>query len=95
MGCHKIIATDNPEVAKLKGYYDKGESIPWVKLFVLPDFAYFRHQPHIQRGLAWQTCHGEVQTMDRFREVADLQMGWCINCHREKGAPVDCFTCHR
>ena len=95
MGCHRITAADKPEIAKLKSYYDKGETIPWTRIFWLPDFTYFDHRPHIQKGIACQTCHGQVQTMDRFPEQPTLEMGWCLKCHREKGAAVDCYVCHR
>lgn len=95
MGCHKIIAADKPEILKLKGYYDKGESVEWVRIFLLPDFVFFNHEPHVTVGVECQTCHGAVENTDRFRTMPDLKMGWCLGCHREKNAPVDCFICHR
>lgn len=82
-----------------------GESrIAWVKVHALPDFAYFDHRAHVAVDIDCQTCHGQVQTMERVRQVSDLTMGWCVNCHRSsneqgvKGRPVkastDCSTCH-
>ncbi len=56
--------------------------IAWVKVHNLPDFVYFDHRPHVNAGVACQTCHGPVETMERVRQVQDLSMGWCVNCHR-------------
>jgi|SRR5215813_6615140 len=56
--------------------------IAWVKVHSLPDFVYFDHRPHVNAGVACQKCHGPVETMERVRQVEDLSMGWCVNCHR-------------
>jgi hypothetical protein len=56
--------------------------ITWVKVHNLPDFVYFDHRPHVNAGVACQKCHGPVETMERVRQVEDLSMGWCVNCHR-------------
>lgn len=56
--------------------------IVWTKVYNLPDFVYFDHRPHVNAGVACQSCHGPVETMERVRQVGDLSMGWCVNCHR-------------
>ncbi len=56
--------------------------ITWIKVDNLPDFVYFDHRPHVNAGVACQTCHGPVETMERVRQISDLSMGWCVNCHR-------------
>ncbi len=56
--------------------------INWIKVHNLPDFVYFDHRPHVNAGVACQKCHGPVETMERVRQVEDLSMGWCVNCHR-------------
>ena len=78
--------------------------IPWVKVHKFPDFAYFNHQAHVSTGMTCQTCHGPVETMVRMRQVGDMSMGWCIQCHRDPTryasvnrdvqASVDCSVCH-
>jgi hypothetical protein len=78
--------------------------IPWVKVHNLPDHASFDHRAHVLAGVACQRCHGAVETMERVRQVEDLSMGWCVNCHRESNkvgvigkkvnASTDCSTCH-
>jgi hypothetical protein len=79
--------------------------INWVKVHNLPAYACFDHRAHVNAGVACQRCHGPVETMDRLRQVSDLSMGWCVNCHRESQRTgvdghsvrpsIDCTTCHR
>jgi hypothetical protein len=95
MGCHKITAANNPEVQKLKAYWDRKQPIQWNKVTTMPDFVYFEHWPHIRSGIACQTCHGAVQTMERLHQAKDLTMSYCISCHRERQVSIDCTICHR
>ncbi|MGE5113750.1 MAG: cytochrome c3 family protein [Acidobacteriaceae bacterium] len=60
--------------------------IAWTRVYALPDFVYFDHRPHVNAGVTCQTCHGPVETMERVRQVGDLSMGWCVNCHRGASA---------
>jgi hypothetical protein len=80
------------------------QPIAWTKVYNLPDFAYFDHRAHVSAGVACQKCHGQVETMERMRQIPDLTMGWCVNCHRDVTrnglngkrvmASTDCSTCH-
>jgi len=64
LGCHKIIgAQDNPEIAKIRGFAERGQSIPWVRIFKVPEFTHFPHKPHIRAGLPCQGCHGPIEQM--------------------------------
>lgn len=95
MGCHKIVvAQGNPEVQKLHQHWNEKREIPWVRVHKLQGFVHFPHKRHVQVGLACQTCHGPVETMQRVAQVAPLTMGWCVSCHAERGAPIDCVICH-
>lgn len=81
-----------------------GQPIAWVKVHNLPAYACFDHRAHVNAALTCQRCHGPVETMDRVRQVEDLSMGWCVNCHRQPGQPArggrsaqpstDCAVCH-
>jgi predicted CXXCH cytochrome family protein len=95
MGCHKITAAGKPEVQKLKGYWDRKEPIPWSKVTWMPDFVFFQHWPHVRAEIECRTCHGPVETMDRMQQVKALTMKFCVRCHRQKKASIDCATCHR
>ncbi|HYK55326.1 MAG TPA: cytochrome c3 family protein, partial [Flavisolibacter sp.] len=62
----------------------RAKSPEWVKIHNLPDHVYFNHAQHTRVGnVQCQTCHGNIQQMDKVKQEAELSMGWCINCHRE------------
>ncbi len=94
MGCHKAVKTDSPEIKKLKEFYDKGEAVPWVPVNNLPEHVRFNHKRHIKAGVGCHSCHGQVQKMEVVEKMSTLKMGFCISCHRENGASIDCSTCH-
>ena len=62
----------------------KAKPVEWVKIHNLPDHVYFNHAQHVRAGkVQCQSCHGEITAMDEVKQVSDLSMGWCVNCHRE------------
>lgn len=64
MGCHRIIgAQDNPEIQKIHRYAERGEAIPWVRVFKMPEFTHFPHKPHVRAGVECQSCHGPIERM--------------------------------
>jgi hypothetical protein len=95
LSCHETIAADRPEIVKLKEYRDRGEPIRWQRLHALPEFIYFSHKRHVKTGLDCAACHGDIAAMPEVHRVRSLKMGWCITCHRARGASLDCATCHR
>jgi len=97
VGCHDNVATDRPQIQLVMNYWENKEPIPWIKVHDLPDFVYFPHKRHIAADVECQTCHGPVETMDVITRVAPLQMGWCLDCHKENEVEhgLDCWTCHK
>lgn len=95
MGCHVSVATDKPAIKALAKKFDEGKAPSWTKVYDLPDFVYFSHRMHIRAELACSECHGAVETMDRVQRVSSLQMGWCMDCHEQRGATLDCLACHK
>lgn len=93
--CHLYISPNAPEIKKLMAHWDKGEAIPWVRVHLLPDHVYFPHMMHVRAKLACSSCHGQVAAMERITRSASLKMGWCLNCHRQHKASIDCWTCHK
>jgi hypothetical protein len=113
MGCHQhVLEGSSPnsaaEIAKLREFYEKGESIPWIRIHGVPEHVQFKHMRHVAAGVECSTCHGPVKEMNRIWLVPDtktrtsslwlpaakLEMGWCMDCHLERGASDDCAACH-
>ena len=96
MNCHLVVKTDSPHIQKLTEAYTSGKSIAWEKVNLLPDHVKFNHAMHIKAGKACTECHGNVQEMEKVKQVESFSMGFCVNCHRqpENNAPVNCSTCH-
>jgi len=94
MNCHNVVRTDRPGVQMVQSLYQAEQTIPWVRVHRVPDYVYFSHRWHVAKGIACQTCHGPVETMDVVRQDQNLKMGWCISCHRKEKASQECNTCH-
>ncbi len=92
--CHLYISAEAPQIKKLMDYWDKREPIPWVRVHTLPDHVYFPHMMHIRARIDCSTCHGQVAAMEQVTRTASLKMGWCLGCHRQHKASIDCWTCH-
>lgn len=82
MNCHLSVGTGKEEIQKLQKRYAEGESIPWIKVHMLPDHVKFNHSRHIAAGKECSTCHGPIENMEKVYQYSDLSMGWCVNCHR-------------
>jgi hypothetical protein len=96
MTCHRVIATNKPEIQKLAAYYARGEDIPWQRVYGFEPSAHvkFNHAPHIRAGVDCKVCHGDMTTQTVAERKVDHTMGFCIDCHRQQKASVDCVTCH-
>jgi len=93
--CHLFIAQNSPEIKKLMTYWEEKKPIPWVRVYWVPDFVYFSHMMHIRAGRACGDCHGNVAAMTRVKRSRKIEMGWCLGCHKQYKASIDCWTCHK
>ncbi|HUN84593.1 MAG TPA: cytochrome c3 family protein [Terracidiphilus sp.] len=82
MNCHAQIWTNAQLLEPVRNSWATGESIPWVKVHDLPDFVYFNHSIHVNKGIGCATCHGRVDEMPLMYAQNTLQMEWCLDCHR-------------
>ena len=82
MACHKSIAVTRPSLDPIRNNFRTGEPIEWVRIHKVPDYAYFNHSAHVTRGVGCVECHGRIDQMEVVSQVAPLNMGWCLDCHR-------------
>ncbi|MBI1898560.1 MAG: cytochrome c3 family protein [Acidobacteria bacterium] len=83
MSCHSQIWIDSPMLEPVRASYRTGEPLQWVRVHDLPEFVFFNHSIHVNKGIGCSTCHGRVDQMPQVFKVATLQMEWCLNCHRQ------------
>ncbi|HTB80566.1 MAG TPA: cytochrome c3 family protein [Opitutaceae bacterium] len=83
MNCHSLVKQNSPLLAIVRASYQSGDPVPWVRIHQLPDYVYFNHAIHVNRGISCYECHGQINQMDRVHETQPLSMGFCLNCHRE------------
>jgi hypothetical protein len=83
MNCHSQIWATSPTLEPVRESFRKDKSIPWIRVHDLPDYAYFNHSIHVNKGVGCSTCHGRVDRMPLVWQHASLQMEWCLDCHRQ------------
>ena len=82
MSCHSQIWTNAEMLEPVRASYRTGKSLQWTRVYDLPDFVYFNHAIHVNKGVGCSTCHGRVDQMPVVSQAASLQMEWCLQCHR-------------
>jgi hypothetical protein len=82
MNCHAAIKPDSPKLLAFRESYATGKPIEWIKVHDLPDYAYFNHSAHVNKGVGCIECHGRVDQMEVVWQDKPLSMGWCLDCHR-------------
>jgi len=95
MGCHKFVDKDKPAVEELAMLWEGHQTPRWRRVYDLPDYVYFSHRVHVAAEVACTTCHGDVPSMHQITRASSLSMGWCLDCHEQRHAPLDCVTCHK
>jgi len=109
MNCHSVVKKDDsPEIQKLTKHFEENIPLPWMRVHKIPEYAYFNHSVHINKGMDCSECHGNVKNMEVVRHEKALTMGFCLNCHRQPHyqvtdtevlkkfqGPQNCNACHR
>ncbi len=83
MSCHSQLWTTAEVLEPVRSSYKTGQSIAWTRVHDLPDYVYFNHSIHINKGIGCSTCHGRIDLMPLTYKVNTLYMNWCVDCHRE------------
>jgi Cytochrome c7 and related cytochrome c/Class III cytochrome C family len=94
MACHEDTAAEKPAIKKLTAFHQSKETVPWVRVYQLPDFVWFSHRTHLEAGAKCDRCHGAVSEREALWKEKPLTMESCMNCHRETNASNACNYCH-
>jgi Cytochrome c7 and related cytochrome c/Class III cytochrome C family len=82
MNCHSQIYSDSRYLEIVRASYRDNKPLEWTRVHDLPDFVYFNHSIHVNKGVGCASCHGRVDQMPMVYQAASLQMEWCLACHR-------------
>jgi hypothetical protein len=88
MSCHSQLWTNAEMLEPVRSSFRTGTSLEWTRVHDLPDFVYFNHSIHVNKGIGCSTCHGRVDQMPLMYKVNTLYMQWCIDCHRHPESQV-------
>src|SRR5436190_18405299 len=83
MTCHSQLWTDAPMLAPVRESLVSGKPLQWRRVNDLPDFVYFNHSIHVQKGIGCSSCHGPVDQMPTVWQANTFYMKWCLDCHRQ------------
>lgn len=83
MTCHSQVWTTAPMLAPVRQSMASGRPLVWNRVSKLPDFVYFDHAIHIDRGVACVECHGRVDRMPLLARARPFEMHFCLECHRD------------
>jgi formate-dependent nitrite reductase cytochrome c552 subunit len=95
MNCHNQVLKDDDRLAVVRESAATGKPIPWVQIHKLPDYVYFNHSVHVNRGVSCVECHGQINHMDEVYHAKPLSMSFCLDCHRDPAKhlrPLDKIT---
>lgn len=82
MNCHSEVLTSSDKLAPVRDSSANGKPLVWTRVYRLPDFVFFDHSAHVNKGVSCAACHGQVDQMPVIVQAKSLQMNWCMDCHR-------------
>jgi hypothetical protein len=88
MNCHEQIWVGSEMLAPVRESFRTGKPLEWSRVHRLSEFVYFNHSAHVNKGVACQTCHGDVNKMPLMWQHGTLLMEWCLDCHRDPAPHV-------
>ena len=96
MICHSQIATDKPLIQQITKMQEQGLDMNWNRVYsYFPEsHVRFEHAPHLRAKVECSNCHGTQIEPTVARRAVDMDMGFCVNCHKQRQASNDCLTCH-
>jgi hypothetical protein len=82
MNCHSQIWSNTAMLEPVRQSFRSGNSLVWRRVNAVPDYVYFDHSIHLNKGVGCESCHGPVDRMPLMYAQNTLQMEWCLDCHR-------------
>jgi hypothetical protein len=81
MTCHSLVWVNSPNLKPIRESWATGTPVQWARVNRVPDFVYFNHAIHVNKGISCNNCHGKVQEMHLTWKGQTFHMAWCLECH--------------
>lgn len=94
MLCHENLKKDTAALRKLASYAQENKPVPWRRIYKVRDYVFFSHTKHTAARVECATCHGPVAQRTALAREVNLNMKFCVDCHRRRGASMECSLCH-
>lgn len=88
MNCHTVVKSESPNLELVRSSWENETPIQWRRVHQVPDYVNFNHARHIRAQIDCASCHGEVETMGVVTQMKPMNMGWCLDCHRNPDAHI-------
>lgn len=83
MTCHSQLYTDAALLEPVRQSLVDKKPLQWVRVHDLPNFVYFNHAIHVNKGIGCVACHGPTgREMNLTYQTKSLYMSWCLDCHQ-------------
>ncbi|HAL04551.1 MAG TPA: cytochrome C [Verrucomicrobiales bacterium] len=83
INCHSGVLPNDPKLEPVReSYKNPKKPIEWVQIHKVPDYVYFNHSVHVNRGVSCVECHGRVDLMEEVSHAKNFSMTFCLDCHR-------------
>lgn len=83
MTCHSQIWTGAAMLAPVRASLATGRPLAWNRVAEIPDYVFFNHAIHVNRGVPCSECHGRIDQMPLTYRAHAFKMRFCLDCHRD------------
>ncbi|HVT81354.1 MAG TPA: cytochrome c3 family protein [Phycisphaerae bacterium] len=88
MNCHRSILPKSEALKPIRDSFATGKPVEWRQVTTIPDYVYFNHAAHVNSGVSCVECHGPINTMEIVYQAKPMNMGWCLQCHRDPTSAI-------
>src|ERR1700712_3383245 len=82
LNCHSQVWNNSPLLEPVRQSFFQNRPMEWRQVYRVPDFVYFNHSIHVNKGVGCVSCHGRVDQMGLVIQQQALTMNFCLDCHR-------------
>jgi hypothetical protein len=83
MTCHSQLWTGAAVLDPVRQSLATGKPLIWHRVAQVPDYVFFNHSIHVNRGVPCEACHGRVDQMPLMQRAHAFKMTFCLDCHKD------------